>query len=307
MAADGASALWTTLVTVPSSLLVPLDLLFSGLDWALSFVYILWALVHFVLDVIFFAFSALCAVGRGVWWLGSSLGSTFGFLGTIVSGAIACVITFAIFAASLLGILLLTSVLGAGVPFLRPRYVFPFLCVAASLLARYDNDAYDDWLIPFSWAAGVLWLCGVLYEIAQRRRLEADLSALAARERPLSPRRAAPPAAAPTTSREGALAVAEAREAAAAASAASASDGVVDLKDAASLQTAAGNGQKLLHVTECSICLEDVDMGTVLRSLKCGHAFHSVCIDTWLQRQPVCPNCRTPVHGLGKLIRFLFA
>lgn len=43
---------------------------------------------------------------------------------------------------------------------------------------------------------------------------------------------------------------------------------------------------------ECGICLDDgVDVIT-----NCKHKFHSICIRTWFQRNPSCPNCRTRLH-----------
>ncbi|KAF4998931.1 hypothetical protein FDECE_11666 [Fusarium decemcellulare] len=43
----------------------------------------------------------------------------------------------------------------------------------------------------------------------------------------------------------------------------------------------------------CSICTEDFSDGAHLRSLPCGHVFHSDCIDPWLlERSVTCPLCR---------------
>jgi len=44
---------------------------------------------------------------------------------------------------------------------------------------------------------------------------------------------------------------------------------------------------------DCSICLDDYHPGEMLRSLPCGHTFHSDCITKWLtERSAVCPLCK---------------
>lgn len=42
----------------------------------------------------------------------------------------------------------------------------------------------------------------------------------------------------------------------------------------------------------CSICLEQVSRGELIRSLPCLHQFHPNCIDTWLRQQGTCPICK---------------
>ncbi|XP_065877072.1 E3 ubiquitin-protein ligase SDIR1-like isoform X2 [Euphorbia lathyris] len=42
----------------------------------------------------------------------------------------------------------------------------------------------------------------------------------------------------------------------------------------------------------CSICLEQVKRGELVRSLPCLHQFHSNCIDPWLRQQGTCPVCK---------------
>merc|ERR1711988_1012306 len=46
----------------------------------------------------------------------------------------------------------------------------------------------------------------------------------------------------------------------------------------------------------CSICYEALRCSpTLIRKLRCGHKFHSGCINPWLSAKPHCPLCRAPV------------
>lgn len=48
--------------------------------------------------------------------------------------------------------------------------------------------------------------------------------------------------------------------------------------------------------THCSVCLSDFLDGETLRLLpKCSHAFHVMCIDTWLRSHTNCPLCRARI------------
>ncbi|XP_010256868.1 PREDICTED: E3 ubiquitin-protein ligase SDIR1 isoform X2 [Nelumbo nucifera] len=42
----------------------------------------------------------------------------------------------------------------------------------------------------------------------------------------------------------------------------------------------------------CSVCLEQVNVGELIRSLPCLHQFHANCIDPWLRQQGTCPVCK---------------
>ncbi len=45
----------------------------------------------------------------------------------------------------------------------------------------------------------------------------------------------------------------------------------------------------------CSICLSNIEVGNIVRSLPCKHDFHKKCIDAWLNDHATCPYCRQDV------------
>ena len=48
---------------------------------------------------------------------------------------------------------------------------------------------------------------------------------------------------------------------------------------------------------ECSICMEEVNIGEEVTDLPCHHWFHEQCITMWLGEHDTCPHCR---KGISK-------
>ncbi|KAJ7964668.1 E3 ubiquitin-protein ligase RHA1B [Quillaja saponaria] len=47
---------------------------------------------------------------------------------------------------------------------------------------------------------------------------------------------------------------------------------------------------------DCSVCLNKFEPESVINRLSCGHLFHKVCLEKWLDYWNItCPNCRTPL------------
>jgi predicted transcriptional regulator len=42
---------------------------------------------------------------------------------------------------------------------------------------------------------------------------------------------------------------------------------------------------------DCSICLDEIKMGSLIKTLSCGHSFHPICIDQGLKNTKKCPCC----------------
>ncbi|XXG41031.1 hypothetical protein AAC387_Pa01g1592 [Persea americana] len=49
---------------------------------------------------------------------------------------------------------------------------------------------------------------------------------------------------------------------------------------------------KIVENLQCSICLEDFNIGSEAKEMPCKHKFHSGCILPWLELHSSCPVCR---------------
>jgi hypothetical protein len=43
---------------------------------------------------------------------------------------------------------------------------------------------------------------------------------------------------------------------------------------------------------ECAICMELLDLESLLLKLECGHEFHEKCMKSWMEKGSSCPMCR---------------
>ena len=43
---------------------------------------------------------------------------------------------------------------------------------------------------------------------------------------------------------------------------------------------------------ECSVCMDNVELGTEVTVLPCSHWFHEECVGAWLKEHDTCPHCR---------------
>lgn len=46
---------------------------------------------------------------------------------------------------------------------------------------------------------------------------------------------------------------------------------------------------------ECSICMDNVEIGQEVTVLPCKHWFHGDCVTSWLKEHDTCPHCRKPI------------
>ncbi|PIN02916.1 Ubiquitin--protein ligase [Handroanthus impetiginosus] len=49
---------------------------------------------------------------------------------------------------------------------------------------------------------------------------------------------------------------------------------------------------KIEETLQCSVCLDDCEIGTEVKEMPCKHKFHSKCILPWLELHSSCPVCR---------------
>lgn len=64
-----------------------------------------------------------------------------------------------------------------------------------------------------------------------------------------------------------------------------------EIDQAAPVSTHSGHGED--H--HCAICLDDIEVGSKIRTLPCGHVFDATCVETWVVRANRCPVCNAPV------------
>ncbi|RDL35751.1 uncharacterized protein BP5553_06363 [Venustampulla echinocandica] len=48
---------------------------------------------------------------------------------------------------------------------------------------------------------------------------------------------------------------------------------------------------------ECSVCMDDVEIGDEMALLPCSHWFHEACAGAWLSEHNTCPICRKGIEG----------
>jgi len=51
----------------------------------------------------------------------------------------------------------------------------------------------------------------------------------------------------------------------------------------------------------CTICLEIVEKGDTIRTVKCNHIFHDNCLDRWIYDERgdlKCPNCNYLIFNI---------
>jgi E3 ubiquitin-protein ligase RNF115/126 len=49
------------------------------------------------------------------------------------------------------------------------------------------------------------------------------------------------------------------------------------------------------HRAECSICMDEVNIGGEVTELPCKHWFHHMCVSAWLAEHDTCPHCRQSI------------
>ncbi|KAF8719428.1 hypothetical protein HU200_024141 [Digitaria exilis] len=53
------------------------------------------------------------------------------------------------------------------------------------------------------------------------------------------------------------------------------------------------------EVVSCSVCLDDLELGSEVKQMPCEHKFHSPCILPWLELHSSCPVCRFELPSEG--------
>jgi hypothetical protein len=50
------------------------------------------------------------------------------------------------------------------------------------------------------------------------------------------------------------------------------------------------------NLNQCSVCLENINVGESCVTLECNHKFHVQCIERWCERHNTCPVCRHQIE-----------
>mmetsp|Transcript_2271 Transcript_2271/g.6788 ORF Transcript_2271/g.6788 Transcript_2271/m.6788 type:complete len:142 (-) Transcript_2271:169-594(-) len=58
-------------------------------------------------------------------------------------------------------------------------------------------------------------------------------------------------------------------------------------------------GEKVVleSALSCPICMEELESGTTVSKLGCGHEFCSPCVQVWSKRAGTCPVCRVDMYS----------
>lgn len=59
---------------------------------------------------------------------------------------------------------------------------------------------------------------------------------------------------------------------------------------------------KITEKLQCSVCLDDFDIGSEAKEMPCKHKFHCMCIMPWLELHSSCPICRFQLPADGSKV-----
>lgn len=52
--------------------------------------------------------------------------------------------------------------------------------------------------------------------------------------------------------------------------------------------------------TQCTVCMDNIDLNQTIVQTQCNHIFHSKCLDNWVKYKSDCPICRKKIPVLEK-------
>lgn len=55
--------------------------------------------------------------------------------------------------------------------------------------------------------------------------------------------------------------------------------------------------QRCNEISECSICLSDIEEEEMVPTIPCGHKFHIHCLTKWKEEKNTCPYCRSDLSS----------